>query len=70
MATIRDISDMALLTRVQHLCTFNVVAPYISRFANCWTASYTIIASIFVDVPYSPNYSSDKFILCVVPGPS
>ena len=27
-------------------------------------------ATLFVDVPYSPPYSTDKFISCVVPGPS
>ena len=37
---------------------------------NVWKASYTISASIFVDVPYWPPYSTDKFISCVVPGPS
>ena len=37
---------------------------------NVWKASYTIRASIFVDVPYWPPYSTDKFISCVVPGPS
>ena len=37
---------------------------------NVWKASYTISASIFVDVPYWQSYSTDKFISCVVPGPS
>ena len=37
---------------------------------NVWMALYTISASIFVDVPYSPSYTMDKFISCVVPGPS
>ena len=37
---------------------------------NVWKASYTISASIFVDVPYWPPYSRDKVISCVVPGPS
>ena len=37
---------------------------------NVWKASYTISASIFVDVPYWPPYSTDKFISCVIPGPS
>ena len=37
---------------------------------NVCNASYTISASIFVDVPYWPPYSTDKFISCLVPGPS
>ena len=37
---------------------------------NIWKASYTIRASIFVDVPYWPPYSTDKFISCVIPNPS
>ena len=39
-------------------------------FLNVWKASYTISASIIVDVPYQPPYSTDKFISCVLPGPS
>ena len=39
------------------------------RLPHVWKASYTISASIFVDVPYSPPYSTDKFISCVVPVP-
>ena len=62
---------MALFTRVQHLCTFKIVAPLMYHlFPNAWKASYTISASIFDDVPYWPPYSKDKFIYCVVPGPS
>ena len=38
-------------------------------FPNVWKALYTISASIFVDVPYWPPYSTDKLISCVVPGP-
>ena len=37
---------------------------------NVWKVWYTIIASIFVHVPYWPPYNTDKFISCVVPGPS
>ena len=39
---------------------------------NVWKASYrpTISTSIFVYVPYWPPYSKDKFISCVLPGPS
>ena len=45
--------------------------PLIYHFLlNVWKASYTISASIFVDVPYWPPYCTDKFISCVVPGPS
>ena len=36
---------------------------------NVWKASYTITASIFVDVPYWSPCSTDKFISCVVPDP-
>ena len=62
---------MALFTAVQHLCSFNIVAPIIYHLLpNVWKASYTISASIFVDVPYRPVYCTDKFISCVVPGPS
>ena len=65
------ISDMALFTRVQHLCTFNIVAPLIYHlFPNVWKTSYTISASIFIDVPYWPPRSMGKFISCVVAGPS
>ena len=38
--------------------------------SNVWKAQYTISTSIFVHVPYWPPYSTDKFISCVVPGPS
>ena len=37
---------------------------------NFWKSSYTISASIFFDVPYWLPYSMDKFISCVVSGPS
>ena len=37
---------------------------------NVWKASYTISASIFVDVAYCPSYSMDKFISYIVPGPT
>ena len=37
---------------------------------NVCKTSYTISASIFVDVPYWPLYSMDKFITCVLPAPS
>ena len=37
---------------------------------NVWKASYTVRASIFVDVPYWLPYSMDNFIPCVVPCPS
>ena len=55
----------------QHLRIFNVVAlPIYYLFPNVWMTSYTIIVSIFVDVPYRPAYSTNKFISYVVPGPS
>ena len=62
---------MALFTGVQHLCTFNIVPLRLYHLLpNVWKASYTISASFSVDVPYWPLYSTDKFISCVVPGPS
>ena len=62
---------MALFTRVQHLCTFKIVYLLIYHlFPNVWKEPYTISGSIFIDVPYWPPYSADKFISCVVPGPS
>ena len=39
-------------------------------FLNVWNTSYTISASIFVDVPCWPSYSTDKLISCIVPGSS
>ena len=45
--------------------------PLISHLLpNDWKASYSISASIFIDVPYWSPYITDKFISCVVPGPS
>ena len=41
--------------------------PYLSLFAKYLEA---ISASIFVDVPYWPHYSTNKFISCVGPSPS
>ena len=62
---------MALFSGVQHLCTFNIVAPIIYHLLpNVWKASYNMSASIFVDVPYGPLSSMDKFTSCVAPGPS
>ena len=57
--------------RVQHLCTFNIVAPPTLNhhiLPYVWKVSYTISASIFVD-PYWPPYSTNKFISCCT-GPS
>ena len=46
----------ALCAGVQHLCIFKIVARLIYHlFPNVWKASYTICASIFVDVPYCPS---------------
>ena len=62
---------MALFTGVQHLCTFGIVAPLIYyHLSNVWKPSYTIIASIFVDVPYWQPYIMNKFISCALPGSS
>ena len=61
---------MALFTEVQHLCIFNIVAPLIYHLLpNVWKAPHTISVSIFVDVPYWPPHSMNKFISFVVPGP-
>ena len=62
---------MALFTGVQHLCTFNIVSSLIYfLLPNVWKTSYTISASIFIDVSCWPPYSTDKFISCVVLGSS
>ena len=60
---------MALFTGVQHVCTINIVAPYLSPFAKSLEGIITVSASISVDVPYWPPNSTDKFLCCVVPGP-
>ena len=51
------------MKKIFHLAhTFNIVAPLIYHLLpSVWKASYTISATIFVDVPYSPPYSKDKF---------
>ena len=60
---------MALFTGVQYNIYFNVDAALIYHLLpNVWKASYIISASIFVNVPYRPPYSTDKFISCVLPG--
>ena len=62
---------MALFTGVQHLYTFNIVPPLIYHLLpNVWKVSYTISLSVFVDILYWLSHSMDKFISCVVPGPS
>ena len=59
---------MALFTEVLPLCTFNIVATLICHhLPNVWKASYTISASIFIDVPYLPLYSKVHIVL--YPGP-
>ena len=69
MATFRHFWH-CLIAGVQHLCTFNIGAPLFISFCKMFgRRSYTISASIFVDVPYWPTYSTDKFISCTVPGP-
>ena len=59
---------MDLFTGVQHLCTFSIATPPLiyHLLSNIWKASYTISASIFIEVPYLPHYRTDKFISCVV----
>ena len=61
---------MALFTRVQHLCIFIIVAPLIYHLLlNVWKASYTISASIIVDVPYDcpmPRVSSSLLLYWVL----
>ena len=51
---------------------FSIVppSPNLSLLPNVWKVSYTIRISIFVDVLYWQPYSTDKFISCVVTGPS
>ena len=44
--------------------------PYLSLLPNVWKASYTTSASIFINVPFWPPYSMDKFISCAIPGPA
>ena len=61
---------MALVTWVQHLYTFNIVALTYHLLPNVWKAPYTITTSIFVHVPYWQPHNTDKFISYVVPGPS
>ena len=58
-----------------HRCTTFMYLQYgrpliYHLLSNVWKASYTISASIFVDVPYWPLYSTGKFICCVVSHPS
>ena len=54
---------MALFTGIHHLCIFNIVTPLFGHvLPNVWKASYTISASIFVNIPYWPTYCTDKFI--------
>ena len=65
-----DISEVALFTGVQHLCTFNIVASLLSPSSKCLGGVVHLTASIFVNIPYWLPYSMDKFISCVVPGPS
>ena len=61
---------MALFIGIQHLCTFNIdVTLIIHLMPNVWKGSYTISASTYVNVPYWPPYSMDKFIFCVLFGP-
>ena len=62
---------MALFTEVQRLYTVNnSPSLIINLLPNVWKASYTISVSTFVDDPYWSPYITDKFISCVVPGPS
>ena len=61
---------MALFTVVQRFVPSIQSPTYQHSLPNVWKASDTISASIFVDVPYWPPYSTDKFISCVVPVPS
>ena len=60
---------MVSFTGVQHLCIFNIATPLIYHLLpNVWKASYTTSAFIFVDVPYWPTYSKDKFLLLYCTG--
>ena len=62
--------NVACRCRVQHLCAFKIVVVLIYHLLpKVWKVSYTISASIFVDVPYWPPYSMNKFISCVTLDP-
>ena len=61
---------LSLFTEVQHIRTFNIVALLFITYAKYLEELYTISASIFVNVPYRSPYSTDRFISCVVTGPS
>ena len=53
------------------LYTFSIIAPLFITFCQMFGGRRTPSARpFFVDVPYWPLYSTDKFISCVVPGPS
>ncbi|KAJ4427262.1 hypothetical protein ANN_24880 [Periplaneta americana] len=53
MVHLRVVHPNSTATGVQHLHTFNVVTPLlITLLLNVWKASYTISASIFIDVSY------------------
>ena len=61
---------MALFEGVKRVPSIQLPLPLVfHHLPNVWMASYTISASIFVDVLYWLPYSMDKFISCVVPGP-
>ena len=62
---------MILTTRSTTIMYLQYSRPLIYHIlSNVWKASYTISATIFVDIPYWPPYSTDKFISCVIPGPA
>ena len=70
MATVRDFFH-GFIHRGTTFMYLQFSRPLIYHLlSNVCKASYTISASIFVYVPYRPPYSTDKFISCIVLGPS
>ena len=51
------------------ICIFMEIRALLITFHQMF-GRHTISESTFDDVPFWPHYSTDKFISCVVPGPS
>ena len=70
MATVRYFWH-SLIHRGKTFMCLQYSRPLIYRlFPNVKKASFTTSMPIFVDAPYWPPYSTDKFISCVLPGSS
>ncbi|KAJ4428183.1 hypothetical protein ANN_24198, partial [Periplaneta americana] len=63
-------AQISVITRslIQRRDDYNKCCKLVEEMTQ--EASYTISASIFVDVPYCPPYSTDKFISGIVRNPS